>query len=326
MRLFVHHKKLQDALIDTVVNAVETHMCVDIRCLGCCAIHYRQKLLVAMDIPHLKSPSNNGRPFPLQVMEGKSPPGLEQRVMTVCDQWLDVLWDNEKFDGQVHSRLFSTRLKKFAADMQLNFSSFPEDHGFWQFIKSVAPSHHLYKSQLTSLNSADWRERARDAKWIILSGIEEISGKLDPKNGEFLVDRLRRYQDTNSDVGWRYGYVRYRSHSEPARHNPAGGISNANNDRREAKRVFLKAFSKLSSLEKLKKIAEEGFPYKLEFIPVEMMPDICSHTSIGGYFSADERQRLLDWIGQKSGPWSLIRTALCRPFVIYRRERGLPEA
>lgn len=292
-------------------RAIEKQWCVSIACLGCCAIHFRHELLMAMQLG-LRSHNENPRMevFPRGLLEMSWTDGNEKNIFTVFDQWLDELWDSERFDHRLKGQLFLTKAEKFAHDLAGDIKYLQGDHPFWEFINSVAPS-----GSYSSLEEIEYLKyqadiAIRDAKWLLLSGIETLSDKFETRRSNHLKDRLQGFEAEHPDVGWQFQHRLRRKSANPS------GIPFARHDRQSEKRKFLEKFGKLSDLDKLKSISRPDFGYRLEFIPVEMIPNIYNISNAPGKFTQEERRKLLDWIGQKSGPWSIVRRELQKPFLV----------
>ena len=66
-------------------------------------------------------------------------------------------------------------------------------------------------------------------------------------------------------------------------------------------------------------IAEGSFSYRIEFIPKELIPRI-NHVLRAQikHLSHEERERIADWIGSKSGPWAKIWALVAGPRTVSR--------
>lgn len=292
-------------------RAIENRWCVSIACLSCCAMHFRHELLMAMRMG-VRSHDENSKMkvFPDGLLEISWSGGKEKDIFTVFDRWLDELWDSERFDDRLKSQLFLTKAEKFAHDLAGDIKSLQDDHPFWGFIDSVAPS-----GSYSSLEKIEYLKyqadiAIRDAKWLLLSGIETLSEKFETRRANHLKDRLQGFEAEHPDVGWQFRHSLRRRSANPS------GIPFARRDRQREKREFLEKFGRLSDLDKLKTIARPDFEHRLEFIPVEMIPNIYNISNAAGRFTQEERRKLLDWIGQKSGLWSVVRRELQKPFLI----------
>ena len=108
----------------------------------------------------------------------------------------------------------------------------------------------------------------KDAKWLLLSGIETLTDKFETRRANHLKDRLQGFEAEHPDIGWQF------CHSERRRSANPSGIPYARRNQQIKKRQYLEQFGQLSDLDKLKTIAKPDFEYRLEFIPVEMIPNI----------------------------------------------------
>lgn len=286
-------------------RAIDQQWCVSIACYGCCAIRFRQELLIAMG---LGLRSQNGFPNGLQKMSWSD--GKEKEIFTVLDQWLDEIWDSKRFDDRLKSQLFLTKAAKFAHDLAGDIKFLPDEHPFWEFINSVAPSGSFSSIEQIERSNYQVDYPIRDGKWVLLSGIETLLDKFEIRRANHLKDRLQVFELEHPEVRWKY------DHRERRRSGNPSGIAYAHRDRQLEKREFLEKFGQLSDLDKLKTIARPDFEHRLEFIPVEMIPNIHNISNAPGRFTQEERRKLLDWIGQKSGRWSVVRRELQKPFLV----------
>lgn len=346
---------IDKAFVMAFVDCLNYRWCCRIGCTTCDACELKNAIYMLFHNGDQAKKYTNGKLnlFP-NALARKIDEGLSDEIIChVCEQMIENLAENSRLDLQILQRTDAFRVASMSEKMGIDLASESNQADLRSMFncqnssikhalgalerKSNRAARSLDRSRYdeefghqTVLETQDFpglMGNLRDAKWLVLSYIELAAEcHLSGDDQSFIKGKLRSFAEDNQELGWIYNFAEKKliERTKPLsalKINEANRVANIQT--KHEKNEWLKKFVAAGDVQRLRMIAQEEFPYRIEFVPSHLVPIPSRQLDASlAFLSLDERNRLIAWIGDKSGRWNSIKKLLQRPFLASRTSRS----